>query len=220
MLNKLKKKDGEIGESRDTLIATIKYANKYRPPLVVLENVSGAPWKEIAGRWGSIGYSSAVIKVDTKSYYIPQTRERGYMLCVDDKAIGKLASENDQNLAWEKLMDQFERPASSSIDQFLLSEEDPRVQQNRREMAAQGSKEVSDRTIQWSAYKTRHQTYRLENHLGNKRPLTRWQDNGSCKMPDFVWKEWAKLQPERVWDTLDMNFLRCIHRGFDLSYKL
>jgi site-specific DNA-cytosine methylase len=217
-LNKKKKKAGEVGESRDTFYATLAYAKKCRPPLVVLENVSGAPWPEISNHWGRIGYSATHLKVDTKSYYLPQTRERGYMLCVDTSLLNKPNPGNEESLAWKELMIRFKRTASSPVDKFLLKGDDLRLQKTRREMASRNTKE--GQAYDWAAYKTRHQAYRIQEQLGNKRPLTRWQDNGSCKMPDFAWRDWGKSQPERVWDTLDMNFLRTIYRGYDLSYKL
>ncbi|KAK2762854.1 hypothetical protein FQN54_001029 [Arachnomyces sp. PD_36] len=217
-LNKKRKKAGEIGESRDTFYATLNYAKKCRPPLIVLENVSGAPWPEITKDWEGIGYCATHVKVDTKNYYLPQTRERGYMFCVDTNLVNIMNPENDLGTTWKTLMGQFKRPASSPVDRFLLEEDDPRVQQIRREMASRNPRD--GQTHDWSAYKTRHQIYRFEEQLGDKRPLTRWQDNGSCKMPDFAWNDWSKSQPERVWDTLDMNFLRSIYRGYDLNYKL
>lgn len=217
-LNKRRKQAGEVGESRDTFYATLNYAKKCRPPIVVLENVSGAPWPSITRDWEKIGYSATHVRVDTKSYYLPQTRERGYMLCVDKSLLKKLPRGSDPHLAWMELMGKFKRPASSPVDKFLLEDDDPRVQQIRREMASRNNKE--GQVHDWSAYKTRHQAYRMQEQLGNKRPVTRWQDNGSCKMPDFAWKDWSKFQPERVWDTIDMNFLRSIYRGYDLSYKL
>ena len=78
--------DVQRGESGDTMYAILAYAAKYRPPIVVLENVMGAPWKEIQEEWVGIGYAARFTKMDTKHYYIPHTRQRTYMLCIDKLA--------------------------------------------------------------------------------------------------------------------------------------
>jgi hypothetical protein len=38
-------------------------------------------------------------------------------------------------------------------------------------------------------------------------------------MPDFAWQTWVKSLPERVWDTIDVNFLRKLAEGCDMNYK-
>jgi hypothetical protein len=141
------------------------------------------------------------------------------MLCIDETKFKQTALE-DVKLSWMQLMQQFERPASSPADRFLLCDNDPRLQQARQALAIHQPKSKPRREVDWSVYKGRHQNYRMDQELGHKRPLTRWEDNGTCKMPDFVWHDWTRTQGERVWDTLDMNFLRCILRGYDLNYKL
>lgn len=225
-LNNKKKLLSENGESGITFHAILQYIEKYRPPLAVLENVSHAPWNPVGKEFNKIGYHFSWIKVDSKAYYLPQTRERGYAICVDTNRMtvtdfmpeGSLVSSNSNSSNWSLMFQRFRRPASSPASMFILDENDPRLLRIQKDMAVKNASNVL-RPINWTRYQARHQSYRLNNKLGYKRPMTRYQDNGTCKMPDFVWHEWCRMQPERIWDTLDMNFLRSLERGFDLNFK-
>lgn len=187
--------------------------------MVILENVKGAPWAQAAEDWQKIGYAAAFTIVDTKDYYIPQTRERGYMICIDRQRKGCDQVANDAIAEWAQIFAQFERRASSPASAFILEDDDPRLERIQKDMAEKSASSRS-RTANWSKYQARHQSYRLNNKLGYKRPLSKFQDHGSCNMPDFVWQEWSRVQPERIWDTLDMNFLRTLRTNrYDINYK-
>ncbi|KAH0002738.1 hypothetical protein KCU78_g14226, partial [Aureobasidium melanogenum] len=82
-LNNHKKTLEERGESGDTFAAVLAYAKEYRPTMLVLENVYGAPWDKMLAEYEEYDYVSAGVLVDSKNYYLPQTRQRGYMVCVD-----------------------------------------------------------------------------------------------------------------------------------------
>ena len=44
-----------------------------QPPIVILENVSGAPWdKKVKIFEDELGYHADFVRLDTKHYYIPQ----------------------------------------------------------------------------------------------------------------------------------------------------
>jgi site-specific DNA-cytosine methylase len=211
-LNTKKKKLESMGESGVTFNSVTQYMDRSRPPLVVLENVSGAPWTSISEVIGDIGYDCYHVRVDTKDYYYPQTRERGYMFCVDRNKLPAPLKKTE----FANLMRRFERKASAPLTQFLLRDHDPRLEDARADISANAR---NKHEVDWTRYKARHLKYRLENGLGSKRPLSKWQDNGTCKMPDFAWHDWARGQSERVWDTLDMNHLRTIARGYDINFK-
>ncbi|ODH45084.1 hypothetical protein ACO22_00379 [Paracoccidioides brasiliensis] len=207
----------EMGESGHTFYGVLRYIQRCRPPMVILENVCGAPWNHIKDAFKEMDYHAYHVKVDTKNYYLPQTRERGYMLCIDQTTLVTPAPEDSKPSAFAKMMKNFERPASSPVTQFLLKNDDPRLQDAIDDIS---SNPIKDRqAVDWTRYKARHLRYRMREGLGDKRPLTRWQGNGTCQMPDFYWHGWSKAQTERVWDTLDVNFLRSIIRGFDISFK-
>jgi hypothetical protein len=121
--------------------------------------------------------------------------------------------------AWAETIGKFKRLASSPANKFILEDDDVRLQQIQTDMASRTA-DSQRALVNWSKYKSRHQNYRLTGYLGYRRPLTRYQDSGSCKMPDFYWHEWSRVQPERIWDTLDMNFLRSLDKHkFDLNFK-
>ncbi|KAI9877173.1 MAG: hypothetical protein M1830_004631 [Pleopsidium flavum] len=217
-LNAWRKDLKTVGESGDTFRSILNYATEKRPALVVLENVLSAPWDDIAEFWDThAGYAAMHVKPDTKQYYIPHTRQRGYMLCIDKQ---RLKSAKASVAEWGQLMGAFQRPASSPVEAFLLPEDDPRVQLAREEMAksVRGDEKPS-RNVDWTLCQGRHQDYRAEKCLGTKRPLTGWLEGGSSGFPDYGWIDWNKAQTDRVKDTCDVSYLRSAARGFDFEYK-
>lgn len=207
------------------------YANKYRPKIIILENVLHAPWVAIRDTAvEKIGYSAQFLKVDTKNYYIPHTRERGYMICVDARSYSDPNGDDhilkDKNAiastlsTWVATLKALQRPASCSVEAFLLDEDDPRLTLARDEIAKSGRGETARREVEWSRCHGRHQDYRVGLFLGQKRPITKWEDGGSCAAPDYFWLDWILNQVERVWDTIDISYLRNLSRGFDQEYKL
>jgi site-specific DNA-cytosine methylase len=203
------------GESGQTFNGILGYVKLRRPPLVILENVRNAPWDKIADRWEAIGYAFRHKIVDTKHFYLPQTRERGYAICVDSKILDDDPPGFSLE-SWDAIFQSLGRHASAPFTKFILPDDDPRLEHIKKEVATRGI--FSRAAIVWDKYRMRHQRYRRDQELGDGRPLTRYADNGKCQMPAFAWHEWANLQPERVWDTLDMNYLRSL-RSYDLNYK-
>ncbi|CEL01085.1 hypothetical protein ASPCAL00677 [Aspergillus calidoustus] len=221
VLNNHRKTLDEKGESGGTFWGIIRYAMTYRPRLVILENVKSAPWEKITKHWNEIDYFAIRADVDTKAYYLPQTRERVYMFCVDKRLMdGNGLSEEDMR-AWTEVLAKFKRPASSPAGMFLMDVDDRRLEQIERDMAMKIASSASSAraTVNWAKYQVRHQNYRLSQGLGHRRPVSKSQDDGTCRMPDFAWQTWVKSLPERVWDTIDVNFLRKLAEGCDMNYK-
>lgn len=222
-LNNRKKKLEDGGESGDTLTAILKYAERYRPKIMILENVKGAPWEKIqVERMPSIRYSAAFSnKIDTKHYYLPQTRQRGYMICVDQDICEELG-ENPHELAATamKNMVNLQRPASSPIQAFLLDDDDPRVIQSRAQHA-HGGRDTSSRRndIDWTRCYGRHQDIRTDLALGQRRPIMQWEEGGTCYPRDSMWIDYFRGQVERVWDVIDIFSLLNLKRGFDFEFK-
>ena len=205
------------GESRDTFRGVFTYAAKHRPRLIVLENVKSAPWGNIKDALEEINYCVGILKLDTKQYYLPHTRQRGYLVAFDRRDARKASQMGSR---WEKLMKSLQRPASSSIEAFMLDEDDPRMQRAREEyVRGMGDEGPPAREVDWVKCQGRHQDYRRDLGLGFRRPMTGWEDNGTCKLPDYAWHGWGSRQVERVWDTLDIALLRNAKRGFDSQYK-
>lgn len=187
--------------------------------MVILENVKNAPWDEIKKKWNEIDYFAVHMAVDTKAYYLPQTRERGYMFCVDRQLLEEQQiPEADMEQQWLTLFTGFKRPASSPAGMFLMDSNDRRLEQIEKDMAAYITSSSSRTMINWARYQIRHQGYRLEQNLGHRRPISRSQEDGTCQMPDFAWQTYVRSLPERVWDTIDANFLRKLgENGYDMN---
>jgi len=46
------------------------WINRAQPPLVVIENVSGAPWNDKVEMFEEIGYAADFRRMDTKKFYM------------------------------------------------------------------------------------------------------------------------------------------------------
>ncbi|EPS29387.1 hypothetical protein PDE_04336 [Penicillium oxalicum 114-2] len=224
-INNKRKLLSEEGESSSTFNALLRYAKKYRPRIVILENVSTAPWDKFADVWTDIDYCAAYVKVDSKSYYLPQTRMRGYLIAIDKRRLDGIASDeqgSDSTKMSERfsaLMTKFVRQASSPAGMFLLPENDRRLEQVRKDIATRV--EAGTRSdIRWERYQVRHTKFREERELGDQRPISRSQPGGfGSTPPDHYWRTWFAMQPERVWETLDMKFLQLISQDIDFNFK-
>ncbi|KAF5373238.1 hypothetical protein D9615_007418 [Tricholomella constricta] len=214
-LNTQKQDIDANGESGRTFRGMMTWVDRHRPPLVILENVCSAPWAKVQTYFEQHGYSAAFQRVDTKHYYIPHTRTRVYLVAVnkENSRIPEVWSD------WVK--NKLKRPASSTLDAFLLPSDDPRIHQARQKLVRESYNALDRRTgrTDWGRCESRHQRARLEEALGSKRPLTSWDEGGFCKLPDFAWGDWGVGQVERVWDLMDISLLRSASKGVDPSYK-
>ncbi|GLB41686.1 putative C-5 cytosine-specific DNA methylase [Lyophyllum shimeji] len=214
-LNTQKQDIDANGESGRTFRGMMKWVCKHRPPIVILENVCSAPWDKVKRHFEAEGYSATWQRVDTKHYYIPHTRTRVYLVAVDQK-------ESEIPEEWsEWVKSKLRRPASSTLDAFLLPSDDPRIHQARQKLVRESYNALDRRTgrTDWGRCESRHQRARLEESLGSKRPLTGWEEGGFCKLPDFAWNDWGVGQVERVWDLMDISLLRSAVKGIDPCYK-
>jgi site-specific DNA-cytosine methylase len=125
-LNTQKKGLEDGGESGQTFLGMMAWIRKAKPTIVIIENVCGADWIGMADLFESAGYAAKHTRLDTKTYYIPHTRQRGYMFAVRSTKTNDPRPEN-----WEKLLKTLERPASASLDAFMLPNDDPRVLRGR-----------------------------------------------------------------------------------------
>jgi site-specific DNA-cytosine methylase len=214
-----KQKDIEGGgESGKTFQALLEYGRKYRPRIVIMENVRGAPWKEFAEAWSGIGYDAFHSIVDSKNYYIPQTRIRGYMVCVDNERRSENAGKESFGADWVTLLKAMKRQASSPAGMFLLEEDDHRLEQISKDSVHAWSAPRGE--VEWARYQERHKQHRSCKALGDRRPISRSLPGGTISMPpDFFWPHFFKAQVERVWETLDIKFLVNLLKGVDMNFK-
>ncbi|KAJ5676207.1 hypothetical protein N7462_009104 [Penicillium macrosclerotiorum] len=224
-LNNSKKELGTGGESTETFDALLCYADRYRPRLMVQENVYGAPWGVMAQRWEQIDYRTVYATMDTKDYYIPHTRMRGYMVCIDGRRLSANGLSTDDSITGitshiEGLIDQFARRASSPAGQFLLADDDRRLEQISKDLATRIRAGAARAEVPWDLYQVRHQAFRDKVEVGNQRPISRSQGGGVvCRPPDFYWQDSFTAQVERVWETIDIKFLLYCSWGLDFCFK-
>ena len=199
--------DDEVGESNRTFLAALFYVAKYRPRVVIMENVLTAPWLQYEKFWfPKIGYAAAHVKVDSKDYYIPHTRNRGYLVAVDMDAFGDQAA--DVATRWRDFMARCERPASSPVTDFLLEEEDSRMIRARAEMDQLRER---SRESDWATCSLRHNTIRHQYSIPAKAaPFSRKVMHGltpiTLKFPGQAWRNWLSSQTGRVIDYLDICY--------------
>ena len=166
--NEKKTLDGQ-GESGRTFRGMLSWVSKHRPPIVIIENVKNAPWKDIKANMEGIGYSAMHRSLDTKQFYLPHTRQRGYLV-----AVHRESSPIPEK--WHNWMGRMQRPASVALDAFLLRSDDPRIHREREKLVQESYNSEDKRSgrTDWVRCEARHQRTRLEEELGNKRPLTDW----------------------------------------------
>ncbi|UZJ52821.1 hypothetical protein CBS101457_002141 [Exobasidium rhododendri] len=212
-LNSNKKGMGDGGESGRTFFGMLNWVKRHRPAIVLLENVKSAPWPGVGDAFCDINYDAAWSNTfDTKNYYIPHTRQRGYLVATRNRKDSYAGN-------WEALTRSLARPASSSLEDFLLAPDDPRIQKVRTQFALGEGLGKGRSTIDWSKCQQRHERARDEESLGKNRPFTAWEEGGTCHLSHDAWNEWAQPQPERVLDLLDVTIMRAAKEEVDPHYK-
>ncbi|KAJ5657749.1 C-5 cytosine methyltransferase [Penicillium longicatenatum] len=221
LLNNNKEAQKEKGESAATFNALLEYCDKYRPRLVICENIKGAPWESFVAAWSGVGYTAAYTIVDSKKFYIPQTRERGYLIAVDDRRLEIPDSDHSTITSLAiSLVSKFTRPCSSPTSSFLLGADDRRLEQIEKDLSTRLDATSARAEVPWEKYKIRHQECRDSISAGDQRPISRSKAGGvTCTGPDFYWHRWLKVQVERIWETLDIKFLVGLTNGHDYNYK-
>jgi len=212
-----------MGESGQTFIGMLKWVQKAQTPIVIIENVCKAPWDKKVKLFEDMGYSATFLRVDTKNFYIPHTRQRGYLFAVRRSSKGK--GIDNRPSKWEKLLSSLKRPASAALDNFVFPNDDPRVLRGRARLTAESCSSDGDgrgdragRT-DWTRCETKHQECRAKEDLGDTRPFTDWSDSGNTAVPGFAWNEWANAQVHRIHDLMDINTLRMAQCDMDCTYK-
>lgn len=221
-LNNKAKSLSQLGESGDTFFATLAYVRNFQPKMIILENVEQAPWvekskkksgeKSISHYLEELGYVTCFLKLDTKHYHIPQTRIRGYMLCVKKSLFNYRGGEEElrnRMARYEELMKKLQSPASAPVEAFLYKSDDPAI---ANAISNKGPNK-SGKRADWDRCAEGHEIYRQDLGLGKNRPLTKWSRDGTPKTPDF----WSVLNEHtnRIFDTLDIAHLRNARRGID-----
>jgi len=207
-LNSNKKGIADGGESGQTWLGALAYCRACKPPLILFENVFGADWPSMLAHYRELDYDCKVVLADTKDYYIPQTRQRGYMACFRTQH----GSQGGAAKEWQSLMQKFRRLASSPVSSFLIPNDQVIIRQ-------QAHDDDTVREVDWSQCEITQMQYRADEQLGNARPFTQWTESGTISVPDNGNQHWYRRQVERVLDTIDCAILRKAKEGYDARYK-
>jgi hypothetical protein len=169
-LNGQRKGLDDDGESGDTFRALHSITKKTRPRIVLIENVKSTKkmWRSVVSKLDEIEYEATFEFCDTKRYYLPQTRERMYMIAVDRRQYGDEARQIVEQ--WRDSMQKLRRQCSSPYEAFLT-----KMQQDPTEHKALISEP------DWSLCKLRYDHIRSDERLGILRPVTRWNENGTVR---------------------------------------
>ncbi|KAF1836344.1 hypothetical protein BDW02DRAFT_616202 [Decorospora gaudefroyi] len=211
-LSRMNTKSKELtdgGESGDTWLAVYTYAQRFRPSIVLLENVKAQKliWNDVVLRWDNIGYEAAWVYCDTKNYYLPQTRERMYMIAIERKHFGKNVGPAASQ--WRDLMQKLERQCSSPYEAFLP--------ESLKDSSGYSTlKSEPD----WALCKLRYDHIRSQKRLGIMSPISRRNDSGMVTPPDFADRTFYNSQSSRVHDAIDIAHLEGAQKGFDSLYKM
>ncbi|KAK4142045.1 uncharacterized protein C8A04DRAFT_13559 [Dichotomopilus funicola] len=208
------------GESSRTFFAALKLIADMRPKLIILENVSGAPWPMYRHDiFPKIGYAACYKRLDSKEFYLPQTRVRGYLVAVDALRLGV---EKAWEVAeyWLHEIDTMKRRASAPVTAFIGASDDPGTIQARAEMETKSSSQM-----EWSLSWLRHAMARQKKGLrDNENPFShKTMRNGKLinkTFPSHAWLEYWDREVPRVVDLMDIIYAAVLrHEGFDLGYK-
>ncbi|KAK7737785.1 hypothetical protein SLS53_006405 [Cytospora paraplurivora] len=214
---------GSGNTSTTTFASAMNYIFEHQPKIVIFENVESAPWQTVVDYvFPLCGYAAAVLRLDTKSFYLPQTRCRKYLVAFSHKAF-TLEGAQALSASVGKTAEKLKRMHSSSVTDFLLPVNSLELQRARNEMEL-ASQARRDKDTDWSFSRSRHMAFRRLHRLPDKRPWIRWRDNGSSNPPAKMWKPWENRQTKRVSDLLECMYLLARagtdnNDRYDLAFK-
>lgn len=217
-------KKGAKRTSTTTFASAMNYLKERQPKIVIFENVHGAPWSTTVDYvFPLTGYTAQIVALDTKNYYLPQTRLRKYVVAFNHRFFGLKAA--------QKLCEDFrgaiqalERKYSSTVTDFLLPSNSHELHRARNEMEL-ASRSTQEKDTDWSFSRSRHTQFRRAEGIPDERPWIQWRENGSSNAPAKMWKPWEAPLPNRVKDLLEcfyqlgMAGKNLKHGKYDAAFK-
>lgn len=208
-------KERESGQSAQTFLAIVAYCQYAETPMVILENVKNtAAWKKLQSAFEQIGYHCVWTTCDSKDYYLPQTRQRGYMVCLNKagferKNLDTSVFENvDWTNQWKELVKRFQYRASASVSDFLLTQNQLEALSIHPEKAGAGARVA----LSWENARGRHASVRQQYQLGAQSPMIQ-------NPPEYV-HQLMCIRPHREKDVLSIRRLQAASKGADDLYKM
>eukprot|EP00930_Biecheleria_cincta_P021338 TRINITY_DN1583_c0_g1_i3.p1 TRINITY_DN1583_c0_g1~~TRINITY_DN1583_c0_g1_i3.p1 ORF type:complete len:1977 (-),score=328.37 TRINITY_DN1583_c0_g1_i3:362-5602(-) len=161
-----------------------------------------------------LGFHAHKVKVDSKKYGLPQTRERGYMFVWHESEGG-----TDLGHSWEELVRLLENPVRYGLSEFLLADDDERVRRFREVLRGPLGRRAEEETANldggdwWSSRskglaraKEYHKKY---GHSPEVRSLTGWGKNGHFKCNPVMWPELLAVFDSRQRDLMESFVAEC-----------
>ncbi|KAI0473159.1 hypothetical protein GGR56DRAFT_602340 [Xylariaceae sp. FL0804] len=209
-----------MGSSAETFYSMLGYVKNHKPKVLLLENVSGARWAETAYVWlAGLGYAAHYCIVDTKDYYLPQTRQRGYCIAVRRDVFGETA-DSVINI-WETILKSLARKPSAPVSAWLVPSSHYLAVRARQGESAKSARS-KDRDSAWGRSKVRHHRVRRDEGLGTRQPLTQWETYGAKPTYDQMDLITLRGLPNRAKDFIEITHLRYLtppRTVFDSRYK-
>lgn len=223
-IDELTAKRNSKNTSTTTFAAAMNFLRERQPKIAIFENVESAPWPSVLEYVLPLcGYAGTVQKLDTKNYYLPQTRSRAYLIAFSHEFFGVNGAKALCGLVGAKVK-KLEYRYSSSVTDFLLSVNSHELHRARNEMEL-ASQMTREKDTDWSFSKSRHTAFRRLMGIPDDRRWLRWSETGSSNAPAKMWKPWEAKQPNRVRDLLDIVHLVAVsgknakHGPYDPAFK-
>lgn len=217
-------KTGHNRTSTTTFASAMNYLKERQPKIVIFENVHGAPWASTVDYvFPLTGYTAQIVSLDTKNYYLPQTRLRKYVVAFNHRFFGLKASQELCN-DFKGAVVALERKYSSTVTDFLLPSNSHELHRARNEMEL-ASQATQEKDTDWSFSRSRHTQFRRAQGIPDERPWIQWRQNGSSNAPAKMWKPWEAPLPNRVKDLLEcfyqvgMAGKNLKHGKYDAAFK-
>lgn len=181
-MNSYRKTLEEMGQSGATLRGCFDYVERYRPRLVLLENVYAIDRADQHGLkqvnivmegLRARGYAAAYNLCNSCDYYVPQVRHRIWMWGVrleerqpqPDAVESTVERATAAGLAVapqvRQLLRMLEEPSALHFDDFMLPDDDPRVQDFIRQMCAKGCRQREKGKATENRANKRHENSKL-----------------------------------------------------------
>ena len=185
-----------------------------------MENVYGAPWDMYEDQiFPKIGYFARSMKLDSKEFYLPQTRQRGYLVALDAMSFG-VAQANKITEEWAAQVSKCKRSPSVAVSAFLRPADDPVIIQARADMESKSSYNPAE----WALCSLRHADARNKNNIrrDDNRFSNKAMRNGRVIFSTFPlhsWLQFWRAQVARIVDLMDIAFAVSHRDCIDLAYK-
>lgn len=227
-MNSYRKTLEEMGQSGATLRGCFDYVERYRPRLVILENVFAIDRADQHGLkqvnivmegLRARGYAAAYNLCNSCDYYVPQVRHRIWMWgvrlteeqpppgAVDAMVAKAIKAGAAVAPRVRQLLRMLEEPSALHFDDFMLPDDDPRVQDFSRQMCAKGcrqrekTKANADKTAKRSenaklTWQQKYSMHRSKLDYAQERPYT--SERGA---------RWKMMLNDRLLELLDLKCL-------------